>query len=450
MTREYSTEEIADKDRRFVWHPFTQMQEYMAADPVIVERGEGIQLIDVNGRAYYDGVSSLWLNVHGHCVPEINAAITTQLDRIAHSTLLGCANVPSACLAEKLVSLTPASLTRVFYSDSGSEAVEIGLKIAYQYWRQQGDDHRRYFVNMTDAYHGDTVGSVSVGGIDLFHRVYSDLLFPTLSVPYPHPYRFDGTPAECARHCLDELDRVLAERHSEIIGLIVEPIVQGAAGMIVMPDGYLKGIENRCREFEILLLTDEVATGWGRTGPLFACEHEAVKPDILMTAKGLTGGYLPLAATLTADHVFDAFLGDYSEQKTFFHGHSYTGNQLCCAAALASIDLFEKRNLIDSVRLKSETLAARLQEFANCAQVGDVRGKGFMWGVELVRDKATKLPYGWEERMGIRVCNRCRELGMILRSLGNVVVFMPPLASSEKEIEEMIGILHRAIVEVTE
>ena len=445
---DYDGAELAAKDKRYIWHPFTQMQDYVRSDPVIVARGDGRKLIDCEGRAYYDGVSSLWVNVHGHRVPEIDAAIREQLDRVAHSTLLGQANVPSILLAEKLVAASPAGLERVFYSDSGSEAVEIGLKMAYMYWRLVGEPGRKYFVKMSEAYHGDTIGSVSVGGIDLFHATFSDLLFSTIEVPYPHPYRFAGTPGACAEHCAAALEEVLATRHREIIGLILEPLVQGAAGMIVMPEGFLARVETLCRQYGVLFLTDEVATGFGRTGKMFACDHEEVRPDILMAAKGLTGGYLPLAATLTTATIYDAFLGEYEEQKTFFHGHSYTGNQLGCAAALANLELFEKEDLVRQAACRGEALMVALKELEALPHVGELRGKGMMFGIELVRDKATKEPFAMGERIGVRVCQRCRELGMLLRPLGNVVVFMPPLASSETELAEMTTILKQALADV--
>ncbi len=445
---DYSYDELAQKDKQFVWHPFTQMQDYMAGDPMIIERGEGIKLIDVDGKEYWDSISSLWVNVHGHQVPEIDAAIKAQLDQVAHSTMLGHASVPAILLAEKLVQLTPASLQKVFYSDSGSEAVEIGLKIAYQYWRLKGEE-RRTFITMNDAYHGDTVGSVSVGGMDLFHDIYRDLLFPTLSVPYPHPFRYEGSLDECIRHCLRKLKDVLLKHQGEVIGIIVEPMVQGAAGMIMMPDGFMRAMADLAKQAGVLLLTDEVATGFGRTGRLFACEHEQVEPDILMTAKGLTGGYLPVAATLTTDAIYETFLGDYRDKKTFFHGHSYTGNQLGCAAALANINLFEKTDLIANVAEKTKALHKLLQPIAALPHVGDVRQKGFMVGIELMRDPLTMTDYAWDEQIGAKVGQRCRELGMLSRPLGNVVVFMPPLTSTEDELATMLRILQQAIEDVT-
>jgi len=449
MAHDPSPAELARLDRAHIWHPFTQMQEYAASDPVIVARGEGLKLIDVQGRAYYDGVGSMWLNVHGHRVPEIDAAIVAQLGRIAHSTLLGQANVPSILVAAELVKLVPAGLTRVFYSDSGSEAVEIGLKLAYQYWRLVGELRRKRFIAMTGAYHGDTLGAVSAGGIDLFHGAFRDLLFPTLRAPYPHAYRFAGSPEQCRDQCLETLATLLREHGHEVCGLLLEPLIAGAAGMYVMPPGFLREAARLCHEHGVLLLADEVATGLGRTGRWYACDHEGVQPDILMTAKGLTGGYLPLAATLATERIYHAFLGTFAELKTFFHGHSYTGNQLACAAALANLELMHQRDTVGHVARAGAHVARELASWRALPHVGDVRGVGLMWGIELVANQAAGTAYPWEAKMGYQVSHRCRELGMLVRPLGNVLVFMPPLASPLADLEAMLAIYRQAIVDVT-
>lgn len=331
-------------DKKYVWHPFTQMEEWLNTEPLVIERSEGNYLIDVHGRKYLDGVSSLWVNVHGHRNKEVSDAIKNQLDMVAHSTLLGLAGTQSIELAERLVKISPAGLSKVFYSDSGSTAVEVALKIAFQYWRNLGQENKALFVTLSNAYHGDTIGSVSLGGIDLFHSIFYPLLFHTLTVPSPFPYRYSGlSPEECRDRSLDHFRGICEDRHGEIAALVVEPLVQGAAGMIIHPKGFLKGLEEICRKHDILLMCDEVATGFGRTGKMFACEHEEVCPDIMAVAKGLSGGYLPLAGTLVTDKIYEAFLGENAEYKTFFHGHSYTGNALACAAANASLDIFKKR-----------------------------------------------------------------------------------------------------------
>lgn len=451
-SKKFTYEELAKKNKDYVWHPFTQMKDYIEEDPVIIERGEGRKLYDVNGNGYWDGVSSIWLNVHGHQVPELDDAIREQLNKVAHSTLLGLANVPSILLAEKLIELVPDGLKKVFYSDSGATSVEIAIKMAFQYWQHKGKPEKQKFITMKEAYHGDTIGTVSVGGIDMFHQVYSTLLFNTLKVPYPYTYRspYGKDKKVIVKKHLEEMEEMLQKHHKEVAAVIVEPMVQGASGIITMPDGYLKGLRELCTTYNVLLITDEVATGFGRTGKMFACEHDGITPDILTAGKGLTGGYLPVAITVTTDEIYNAFLGDYEEQKTFFHGHSYTGNPLGCAVALANLQLFETTNLVEQVAYKAEYVAKRLKAIGELEHVGDVRQRGLMIGIELVENKETEKAYSWKERMGVKVCKRARELGMIIRPLGHVVVFMPPLASTVEELDEMMNILQQSIQEVTE
>lgn len=447
MKLEY--QELLEKNRRYLWNPFTQMKSYLQDEPVIIESGEGVKLIDVQGREYYDGVSSMWLNPWGHNRSELNEAIIQQLGKVAHSTLLGMANVPSLLLAERLVQLTPERLQKVFYSDSGAEAVEIGLKMAFLYWKHRGRPEKHRFVSMRNAYHGDTVGAVSVGGIDIYHAAFHKLLFTTEKVSYPYSYRFDGTAEECAEACLAELRQYLEEKGHETAGLIVEPMVQGAAGIILMPPGYMSEVARLCEQYEVLLLVDEVATGFGRTGKMFACEYEGIQPDIMMVGKKLTGGYLPVAATLTSDEIYDAFYGDYEELKTFFHGHSYTGNQLGCAVALANLDLYKRENLIAHVEQTSQYTAERLTAFMNLPHVGEVRQLGLIVGIELVRDRVSKETYEWAEAIGVRVCRRARERGLLIRPLDSIITFLPPLASTTEELGEMLDIIYQAIEEVT-
>ncbi|SFS31068.1 adenosylmethionine--8-amino-7-oxononanoate transaminase [Marininema halotolerans] len=442
-------EELLEKNRQYLWNPFTQMKEYCEDEPLIIERGEGVKLIDVKGKEYYDGNASVWVNPHGHNREEINQAIMEQLEKIAHSTLLGSANVPAILLAERLVAITPESLQKVFYSDSGATSVEVALKMAYLYWQHRGQSERQRFLSMGNAYHGDTVGAVSVGGIDRFHSAFRQLIFPVERVTYPYPYRFQGTEQECMEASLKELRTVLDEKGSEIAAIVVEPMVQGAGGLIVMPSGYLKEVEGLCRAYGTLLIVDEVATGFGRTGKMFACEHEGIEPDLLCLGKKLTGGYLPVAATLASNEIYDAFLGNHAEGKTFFHGHSYTGNQLGCAAALASLDLYEKENRIGHVQALDAWLGQLLSETAQLPHVGEVRRLGWMVGIELVQDRETKESYPWKEAMGAKVCRYARELGMLTRPLGDVITFLPPLVSSKEELQAMVSILNQAIREVT-
>jgi adenosylmethionine-8-amino-7-oxononanoate transaminase len=441
---------LSEQDKEYIWHPFTQMEEWMQSDPLVIEGSEGNWLIDTEGRKYLDGVSSLWVNVHGHRRREIDESIKRQLGKVAHSTLLGLASVPSIELARKLVEITPSGLDKIFYSDSGSTAVEVALKIAFQYWRNRGLEGKRLFVTLSEAYHGDTIGSVSLGGIDLFHAIFQPLLFHTMRIPTPFPFQCPGmTPEECRDRSLEHFRTLATEQADEIAALIVEPLVQGAAGMIVHPAGFLKGLEQICREHSILLICDEVATGFGRTGKMFACEHEDVHPDIMCLAKGLSGGYLPLAATMTSEEIYRAFLGKHTDYRTFFHGHSYTGNALACAAACASLEIFVRERLIDAIQPKIDLLSRKLStEVRPLTHVGDVRQCGFMVGIELVGDRDARRSYPMELRMGARVTHNVRKYGVILRPLGDVVVLMPPLSITAEEIETLVSATARSIVDI--
>lgn len=446
--------ELKEKDHRYLWHPFTQMKEWFQMEPLIIERGEGNYLIDIDGRRYLDGVSSLWCNVHGHRKEEIDRAIKEQLEKIAHSTLLGLSNVPAVLLAEKLIQIAPPGLSKVFYSDNGATAVEVALKMAFQYWQQKDGGKfwkKTKFAYFTNAYHGDTLGAVSVGGIGLFHHVYRPLLSEAYKVMAPYCYRcpLNLTYPGCEIECSGELKQVVKERAHEIAALIAEPLIQGAGGMIVFPPGFLREAWELCKEYDVLFIADEVATGFGRTGRMFACGHEGIVPDLLAVAKGLTGGYLPLAATLTTQEVFDAFVGEHEEQKTFFHGHTYTGNPLACAAALANLELFEKERILEQIQPKILRLQKGLEQFKDLPHVGDIRQLGLMAGIELVEDKASKQPYPYEKRVGHRVSMEARKHGVIIRPLGDVIVLMPPLSILEEELDRLLQAVYHAITAVT-
>ncbi|OGW96768.1 MAG: adenosylmethionine--8-amino-7-oxononanoate transaminase [Omnitrophica WOR_2 bacterium GWA2_45_18] len=445
------TRRLCSWDKKYLWHPFTQMRDWLAGDPLIIDRAQGCYLIDTEGRRYLDGVSSLWVNVHGHRQALIDRALKEQIDKLSHSTMLGLSNVPAIELAKKLIAVAPKGLSRVFYSDNGSSSVEVALKMAYQYWQNLGKTKKTRIAHLANAYHGDTLGSVSVGGIDLFHHVYRKLIFKTVTVPFPDCYRAPRGKKypDYAWEHVEKFERFLKKNHATVSALVVEPLVQGAAGMIVWPEGVLGKMAELCRRYDVLLIADEVATGFGRTGKMFACEHEGVRPDILCLAKGITGGYLPLAATLTTEKIFQGFLFDYKEQKTFFHGHTYTGNPLGCAAALANLEVFERERTLEDLAPKIHFLRERLPAFYQLTHVGDVRQKGLMVGIELVRDRASKEPYLWEERIGVRVCQDVRMRGVILRPLGNVIVLMPPLAISRAELEMLLEATYGAIEKVT-
>jgi adenosylmethionine---8-amino-7-oxononanoate aminotransferase len=419
--------DLVAADRAHLWHPFTQQQGWIEEDPLIVDRAEGTDLIDVQGRRYIDGVSSLWCNVHGHRHPRIDAAVREQLDRVAHSTMLGLSHRPGIELAQRLVELAPPGLTRVFYSDSGSTATEIALKMAFQYWQQRGEAQRTKFVSLRMAYHGDTIGSVSVGGIDLFHSLYRPLLFDSLH----------AEPGDAP-----DMERLLAEHEGEVAAVIMEPLVQGAAGMLVHPEGYLRDVRELCDRHGVLLILDEVATGLGRTGRMFACEHEDVAPDLLCLAKGITGGYLPLAATLASERIYKGFLGRFEEFRTFFHGHTYTGNPLACAAALATLDVFAEERTLEHLQRKIELLGELLEPIAAHPDVRAVRRRGFMTGIELAE---RPLP----ARIGHQVTLEARRRGAVIRPLGDVIVLMPPLAISEGELTRLLAITAEAIEAAT-
>ena len=416
---------VADLDHAHLWHPFTQQRGWVAEDPIVIERAEGTDLIDAEGRRYIDGTSSLWCNVHGHRHPTVDAAVRAQLDRVAHSTMLGLTHEPAAELAARLVKLAPAGLTRVFYSVAGSTATEIALKMAFQYWRQRGGQHARRtgFIGLSDGYHGDTIGAVSLGGIDMFHGAYEPLLFP--------------------KHCVragdaEALSSALERHGEEIAAVIVEPLVQGAAGILPQPLGYLRRVRELCDAHDVLLICDEVATGFGRTGTMFACEQEGVSPDFLCLGKGLTNGYMPLAATLATERIYEGFLGEHEEYRTFFHGHTFTGNPLACAAAIASLDVFEEERTLLRLQPKIRLFGELLAEVAEMDEVAEVRGRGMMAGIDLgEHDPAL--------RMGHRVTLAARERGAIVRPLGDTVVLVPPLGISKAELRRLVAITAASI-----
>lgn len=464
---------LAELDHAFVWHPFTQMRDWLRREPIVIMSGHGAVLRDASGIEYLDANSSIWTNIHGHNVPEINAAIERQLREIAHSSALGLASGPAAFLAQKLVQQanppgrpeepSPSlRLSKVFFSDDGSTAMEVALKLSHQCAiRQRGMSEPR-FLSIDQAYHGDTLGAVSLGHIDLFHSAWRRLLFDSGQVMSPYCYRCPFNQAsperadartyrKCHWECVREVENSFAAekqaRGCSYAAMVVEPLIQGAAGMIAQPAGWLKRVAEITSQYGAHLIADEVLTGCGRVGPVLACHQEGVQPDFAALAKGLTGGYMPLAATLTTDAVFDAFLGEYHEFKTFFHGHSYTGNQLGSAAALASLGLLE-----DPVRLAhrqnlAHWLAGELQKLWVLPNVGDIRQAGLIAGIELVRDWRTRTPFDITERLGMRVCEVMTRHGVLTRPIGNVIVLMPPACTTENQVRRMVSALAEAISE---
>jgi adenosylmethionine-8-amino-7-oxononanoate aminotransferase len=440
----YSYDTLVNWDREHLWHPFTQMKGFREEELLIITRGEGAYLYDFQGRRYLDGVSSLWTNVHGHRRPELDRAVTEQLEQVAHSTLLGIAHSQAIVLARRLAEITPPGLNKVFYSDSGSTAVEVALKMAFQYWQLRGMSRKRRFLHLSNAYHGDTLGAVSVGGIPIFHDIFQPLLFETLEAPAPYCYRCSEE-KDCREQCLERLEEMVAAHHQELAALILEPVMQGAAGMIPQPPGYLKRVREVTRHYNVLLIADEVATGFGRTGTMFACEQEGVSPDLLCLAKGITGGYLPLAATLATDEIYRTFWGEFDEFKAFFHGHTYTGNPLAAAVAVASLEVFEKEEVIKSLPPKIERLSRLLAEMQDQPHVGDIRQRGLMVGMELVKNRETREPFPVARRTGHRVILEARKRGVILRPLGDVLVLMPPLCITAEELETLARVTYESI-----
>jgi adenosylmethionine-8-amino-7-oxononanoate aminotransferase len=447
--RPITTAALRELDKQHVWHPFTHMRQWIESDPLIITAAEGMHLIDSDGNRYLDGVSSLWCNVHGHRVAEIDEAIRTQLGKVAHTTMLGLANEPATLLAGRLMHVVPGNLKKVFYSDSGATATEVAFKLAAQYWFNIGKPEKNEFVGFAQAYHGDTFGAMSIGRTEAFHRPYLPLLFKVHFAPTPFGYRYQAdspsspgamqmSPASICGHALGRLEQILEQHAFRLAAVCIEPIVQGAAGMIIHPAGFLRGVRELCKKHDVLMIADEVAVGFGRTGKMFACEHEGVEPDLMCVGKGITGGYLPLAATFATQQIFDAFLGEPWEGRTFFHGHTYTGNPLAAAAALASLDLFEKNDVVGAVAEKGVALAAMLEKLRDSPHVGDIRQKGFMVGIELVADKKTRQPFDSRRRVGAAVCQNCRKHGVIIRPLGDVIVLMPPLAMGGEDLRRLV------------
>jgi len=445
-----TTRRLQALDRRYVWHPFTQHELWNQTDPLVIDRAEREYLIDTDGNRYIDGTSSIWCNIHGHNHPRINEAIIEQLSKVAHSTLLGLTGEPAVRLAERLVQITPDGLDKVFFSDNGSTAVEVACKMAFAYWQHRGDHNRREFIALREAYHGDTIGAVSLGGIDLFHEIYRPLLFKTHLAPSPYCYRcpLGKEPATCGLACADAVGDLLAKHAGRIAAVIVEPLMQCAGGMIAAPPGHLARLRELCDRHDVLLIADEVATGFGRTGRMFACEHDQVRPDFLCLSKGLTGGYMPLAATLTTNEVYEAFLGPVDAGKTFYHGHTFTGNALGCAAALASLDIFDTEQTLAGLDEKIRCLSGHLTRLVGREEVGNVRQWGLIAGVEIVKHKATGEAYTYGEQIGAKICAAARRHGVLVRPLADVIVVFPPLSIRMENLDRMMHAIDECIGDV--
>ena len=453
-----TTAELQSLDKQHVWHPFTHMSLWMADDPLVITHGEGVFLIDSEGRRYLDGISSLWCNVHGHRVKAIDDAIRGQLDRIAHTTMLGLTCDQTVLLSKKLVEIAPKGLEKVFYTSDGACATEVAFKLAVQYWWNIGKPKKTSFVALSEAYHGDTTGAMSVGMTSAFHKPYRPMLFPVHYAPVPKRMsnvecRMSNAQVQSTfdiRHSTLQIESILREHHDSIAAICVEPLVMGALGMIMHPDGFLKRLRELSYQFDVLLICDEVATGFGRTGKMFACEHEDVTPDLMCVGKGITGGYLPLAATLATQKVFDAFLGEPHEGKTFFHGHTYTGNALACAAAIASIELMEKNKLVERVATNAKPLAKMLSRLSDLPHVGEIRQKGYMIGIDLLADPKTNRPFDPRARVGAKVCRAIRDRGIILRPLGDTIVIFPPLVIEIEQLQQIVDAVYDEVAHLSE
>jgi adenosylmethionine---8-amino-7-oxononanoate aminotransferase len=442
---------LIELDKKLLWHPFTQMRGWTAEDPLVIEKGEGSWLIDADGKRFLDGVSSLWCNVHGHRHPTIDRAVREQLEKIAHSTLLGLAGEASILFAEKLAPRLPKGLTRLFYSDNGATAAEIALKMAFSHQRNLGRADRTKFITFDGAYHGDTIGAVSLGGVDLFHEAYRPLLFKNEKLPYPFCFNcpFGLHKETCGTECFERTAEAVAGAADRCAGIVIEPLIQGASGMRVAPNGFLKLLRELCDRHGLLLIVDEVATGFGRTGTMFACEREGVMPDLMAMAKGISGGYLPLAATAATKTIYESFLGGFEEFKTFFHGHTYTGNALACAAGIGCLQVFEDENVLERIGKTIPLYQAGLDEARSMPHVADVRYSGFMAGIEIMKDPSRREAWPTALRMGHRIGMHARAMGVIIRPLGDVVVLNPPLCIAEEEIRLLVRTALESIREVT-
>lgn len=446
----WDRETLVQWDDAHVWHPFTPHSVYRDEDPLMVVAAEGHELIDADGRRLLDGVSSLWCTIFGHQVPEIDRAVSDQLTRFAHATFLGNASEPGVVLAKRLADLAPGHLNRVFYSDDGSTAVEVAVKMALQFWEQSGVANRTRFIAFSDAYHGDTAGAVSIGGIDLFHARFGPLLFDVTRCRSPFGRRQEarGDDTRWLELAVGDLREALDSCPDQVAAVVLEPGMQGASGMLTQPPGYVAAVRALTYEYDTLLILDEVAMGMGRSGKLFASETEGVVPDFIALAKGLTGGYLPLAATLTHERIFEAFLGKPEDGRTFFHGHTFSGNALGSAAALATLDLFERPGFLERLPGRCDALGERLERLRRHDCVADIRRYGLAAGVELQADPGAGRPFAPADRVGARVCQAAGRLGVFLRPLGDVIVLMPPLTLTDAELDRLIDAIDRAIAEV--
>ncbi len=440
--------DLLKKGLKFNWHPYTQMKDHEITPPIFIKKAKGIKLFDDKANWYYDTISSWWCNLHGHCHPKITEAVKKQLKNIDHVMFAGFTHESAIRLSDELVKIAPKGLSRVFYSDDGSTAVETALKMSLQYWHNIGKTKKKKFVALDLAYHGDTIGAMSVGGVDLFTSIFKSLFFDSLRVPTPYCYRcpMEKIRDKCSVDCIKPLEKLLKDRAGEIAGFIIEPMVLGAAGMIIYPKEYLKKARELCKKYNVHFIADEVAVGFGRTGKMFACEHSGITPDFLCLSKGLTNGVLPLAATLTIENIYKAFHADYSEQKTFYHGHTFTANPIGCAVALASLQIFKDEGALGNVNKISGILKQYIEAFEKLEHVGDVRTIGSIFAIELVKDKKTKRPFDFKDRVGYKLYQEGLKHHLVLRPIGDVIYLYLPLSTKRSQAEDILKSMHSVLI----
>lgn len=439
-----------EKDLKYIWHPCAQMKDYEEFNPIVIEKGEGVWLYDIEGNKYLDCISSWWTNTLGHSNKRINEAIKRQVDNIEHVIFANFSNKPAIELAEKLVDITPKGLNKVFFSDNGSSAVEIALKMSFHYNMQRGKTKKKRFVALSDAYHGETLGALSVCDIDDFNKVYKPLLLDTIRVAGPDCYRckYHCNRESCNAECFKQMEMSITENHEEISAVIVEPMVQGAAGMKIYSPIYLKKLRQLCHKYDIHLIADEIAVGFGRTGEMFACNHSEISPDFMCLSKGISAGYMPMSVVMTTDKIYDCFYGDYKEKKSFLHSHTYSGNAMACAIALENLKIFEEDNIIENNRKKGDFIRKlTLERAKGLKYIGEIRSLGMITAIEIVKDRATKEVYPWYMRVGYEIYKIAIKKGLILRPIGNVLYFIPPYIINEEEIEFMVNTCFESIEE---
>ena len=443
--------EWQEKDLKYIWHPCSQMKDYEDFAPIVIERGEGIYLYDTEGKKYYDIISSWWCNLLGHCIKEINNAVKSQLDKLEHVIFANFSHEPAINLCEKLMTILPKGLCKFNFADNGSSSIEMALKMSFQYHHQKGHPEKKRFMALSDAYHGETIAALSVGGVDLYSEIYKPILLDVTRIEAPDCYRcpYGHLHGECDCPCIEKAQKTFEKYGTETCALIVEPLLQGSAGMRIYPPLYLKKLRELCNKYNVHLIADEIATGFGRTGKMFACDHAGIAPDIMCLSKGLTGGYMPMAIAVTTQEIYDAFYADYLEGKAFMHSHTYSGNPLACSAACAVLDILKEEKIIEKANEKAIYFNQKIKEkFSNHKHVGDIRNIGLINAIELVENKETKQAFNSKFRYGYQIYKKAIEKGVILRPLGDVLYFNPPLIIEKEDMDYVINVAYESLCEI--